>query len=125
MYSRWTRSACRNLCYPSTSGEGIAPNRKSSRLQGRESGGTSMSNYSSRWRLAAAASPLALALSLAGAPAAAQTTEPVDPAATAATQDAPVDEQADEATPSDGTIIVTGYRAALQNSINTKKRSEL
>src|SRR5215218_10437995 len=84
-----------------------------------------MSNYSSRWRLAAAASPLALALSLASAPAAAQTTEPVDPAATAATQDPPVDEQADEATPSEGTIIVTGYRPALQNSINTKKRSEL
>ena len=34
---------------------------------------------SSRWRLAAAASPFALALSFVAAPAAAQTTEPADP----------------------------------------------
>ena len=83
-----------------------------------------MSKISSRWRLAAAASPLALALSLAAAPATAQTTEPVDPAATATAQEAPADEQVEEATPSDETIVVTGFRAALQNSVNTKKRSD-
>jgi len=85
-----------------------------------------MSNFSSRWRLAAAASPFALALSLAAAPAAAQTTEPVDPAATTAAQESPTaEEQAEEATPADGAIIVTGFRAALQNAVNTKKRSDL
>ena len=82
-----------------------------------------MSHLSSRWRLAAAASPLALALSLAGTPATAQTTEPVDPAAAATAQDTPAaEEQVEEATPSEGTIVVTGFRAALQNSVNTKKR---
>ena len=85
-----------------------------------------MSNLSSRWRLAAAASPLALALSLAGTPATAQTTEPVDPAAAATAQDTPAaEEQVEEATPSEGAIVVTGFRAALQNSVNTKKRSDM
>ncbi len=94
---------------------------------------------SSRLRLAAAASPLALALSFVLAtPASAQTdpaaTDPNAPVETAqadtTTQPsatAPSDTtaaQTDQAAPAEGTIVVTGFRAALQNAVNTKKRSD-
>ena len=80
---------------------------------------------SSRWRLAAAASPFALALSFVAAPAAAQTTEPADPnapnvAVTQETTDSPTEEAADTGE----AIIVTGFRASLQSAIGTKKRSD-
>ncbi|NUT01344.1 MAG: TonB-dependent receptor, partial [Sphingomonas sp.] len=93
---------------------------------------------SSRWRLAAAASPLALALSFAGAsPASAQTdpavTDPNAPVQTAqadtttqpsATAQSDTTVETAQATSNDETIVVTGFRAALQNAVNTKKRAE-
>nr|WP_314446706.1 TonB-dependent receptor [uncultured Sphingomonas sp.] len=74
---------------------------------------------SSRFWLAA--SPLALCAALIASPAAAQTTaQPVDeptsanPSETATTDAAAVDD----------TIVVTGFRRALENAINKKKNSE-
>jgi iron complex outermembrane receptor protein len=79
-------------------------------------------------RLALAASPLALSLALLSSPAFAQDAQPADSTTTATeveTQSAP----ADAATQTDDTaaedeIIVTGFRAALQNAVNAKKRNE-
>ena len=79
---------------------------------------------SSRLRLAAAASPLALALSFVAATPASAQTETTEPAATAPTTETAA-AQTEEAKPEEGTIVVTGFRAALQNAVNTKKRSEL
>jgi iron complex outermembrane receptor protein len=88
-----------------------------------------MTLFTSRGRLALAASPLALALSLTMAgPAHAQdaadpagTAAAVDPnaPATAETQSAPTDKVSDQ-----GEIIVTGFRGSLQNAINVKKRND-
>ncbi|MGE5600855.1 MAG: hypothetical protein ACM3X2_04925, partial [Pseudomonadota bacterium] len=81
---------------------------------------------SSRLRLVAAASPLAIALSFVTAtPALAQTdtTAPAD-ATTAAAQDTTDQSGAPSPAPEDKAIVVTGFRAALQNAVNTKKRSE-
>lgn len=86
---------------------------------------------SSRWRLAAAVSPLALALSFAGTtPASAQTEQVSDlAAATAAaaqetTAQETVSSPTEEATETDDAIVVTGFRAALQSAVGTKKRNE-
>jgi iron complex outermembrane receptor protein len=79
---------------------------------------------SSRLRLAAAASPLALALSFVAATPALAQTGTTEPTATDQTTQ-PAAAQTEEAKPDEGTIVVTGFRAALQNAVNTKKRSEL
>lgn len=90
-----------------------------------------MTHFSSRSRLAAAASPLALGLAmLIASPAMAQTATP-DPQpnidATTAEDAEPTQEEAGSPAPaqtSDETIVVTGFRAALQSAVNTKKRQE-
>jgi iron complex outermembrane receptor protein len=81
---------------------------------------------SSRLRLAAAASPLALALSfVAATPASAQTetTEPAD-TTTAAAQEATDQAAAQEPASEDKAIVVTGFRAALASATSTKKRTD-
>jgi hypothetical protein len=81
---------------------------------------------SSRLRLAAAASPLALALSfVAATPANAQTetTEPTDTTA-AATQETTDQAAAQEPASEDKAIVVTGFRAALASATSTKKRTD-
>src|SRR5437899_2523136 len=86
-----------------------------------------MTSIPSRWRLAAAVSPLALVV--ATTPAWAQNATPaVTGAASAATAAAQPDQPAG-ATPApqgdQGTaIVVTGFRASLQNAINKKKQSD-
>ena len=76
---------------------------------------------STRWRLAAAASPFALALSMA-APSAAWAQDQANAAAAAeATQSTPVDATSETENPD---VVVTGFRASLANAVNTKKRSE-
>lgn len=80
-----------------------------------------MTSKSLRWRFAAAASPLALAMTLATPAHAQDAPPPADPAATA--QPTPPPEDA-TAAPADDAIVVTGFRAALQNAVNTKKRAE-
>ena len=83
---------------------------------------------STRWRFAAAASPFALALSMAAPSAAWAQAATVDPA-----QDQPAAAAADEtqANPTDTAaesdkreIVVTGFRAALQSAVSTKKRND-
>ena len=89
-----------------------------------------MNSNSSRLRLASATSPFALALSLAMASpaqaqadaAATQADEQAAAAAEAADQAAAAADEAAEA--ADQAIVVTGFRAALQNAIGTKKRAE-
>ena len=88
-----------------------------------------MNSTSSRLRLASATSPLALALSLAMAsPAQAQTDaatqadEQATAAAEAADQAAAAADDAAEA--ADSAIVVTGFRAALQSAVSTKKRND-
>ncbi len=87
-----------------------------------------MMTKSLRWRLAAATSPLALAMTLAATPAqaqadaAAQADEQAAAAAEAADQAAAAADEAAEA--ADQAIVVTGFRAALQNAVNTKKRAD-
>src|SRR5881398_2876752 len=90
-----------------------------------------MTSISSRWRLAAAVSPLALTIG--AAPAAAQEQAAITGAASAATaQPAPAqpvgtsDNSASPAPQADqtNTIVVTGFRASLQNAINKKKKSD-
>ena len=68
-----------------------------------------------------AASPLALCAALIATPAAAQdaTTATTDAAQAAADARPATTEEADE-----NTVIVTGFRASLQNAVNTKKRNE-
>ncbi len=81
---------------------------------------------SSRLRLAAAASPLALALSfVAATPASAQTetTEPADTTA-AATQETTDQTAAQAPASEDKAIVVTGFRAALASATSTKKRTD-
>ncbi|WP_223276597.1 TonB-dependent receptor plug domain-containing protein [Sphingomonas daechungensis] len=91
-----------------------------------------MAKLTTRSRLAAAVSPLAFGIALFAGSSAAWAQDaaaPADPnaaAAAAAAQDA-ADASGDQADaqPSEGTIVVTGFRASLQNAVNTKKRSEL
>jgi iron complex outermembrane receptor protein len=93
-----------------------------------------MINISSRSRLVAAASPLAVAVVLAGAqPAWAQEAQPVLTGAASAAvaaqpaQPATGSDNSASPTPSDTDqtgIVVTGFRASLQNSINKKKRAD-
>jgi len=88
-----------------------------------------MNSTSSRLRLASATSPLALALSLAmaspaqaQADAATQADEQAAAAADAADQAAAAADEAAET--ADQAIVVTGFRAALQSAVNTKKRAD-
>src|SRR5947207_49928 len=91
-----------------------------------------MIHISSRSRLVAAASPLALAMVMASSPAWAQETPAVTGAASAATAAQPAtnvqanDQGASPAATdsSAGRIIVTGFRASLQSAVNKKKRSD-
>jgi iron complex outermembrane receptor protein len=86
-----------------------------------------MINISSRTRLAAAASPLAVAMVLAQ-PAWAQATQAADVAVTgqASAETAAQATTSAAPTPSDdqGAIVVTGFRASLQNAINKKKKAD-
>ena len=82
-----------------------------------------MSSVSLRVRLATAVSPLALSFAMfaGAAPAVAQTMPADEPVAAAEeTVSAPQDQAADQ----DQAIVVTGFRAALQNAVNTKKRND-
>lgn len=101
-----------------------------------------MSNIIARRRLTAAVSPLAIALAMSATPALAQDAAAqaaADAAATATAAQATADEaaaaaaeaqdtQEEAASPApeqtEGEIIVTGFRAALQSAVNTKKRQE-
>jgi iron complex outermembrane receptor protein len=84
--------------------------------------------YSTRLRLATAVSPFAMALSMAAPSAALAQAATIDPtqdqpaaAAAEATQSTP----ADAATETDEkVIVVTGFRAALQSAVSTKKRND-
>ena len=92
-----------------------------------------MISISSRSRFAAAASPLAVAVALAGTPAWAHETQTdaqpaitgVASAAVAAQQPA-ADQSANPTPQADqgSTIVVTGFRQSLQSAINKKKRSD-
>ena len=91
-----------------------------------------MISISSRSRLAAAASPFAVAMALASSPAWAQETPVVTGAASAATAAQPAPDQTtsdNSASPTpqadkDTGIVVTGFRASLQNAINKKKKAD-
>src|SRR4051794_9457852 len=93
-----------------------------------------MISISSRSRLVAAASPLALAIVMASSPARAQDAQPgITGAASAATAAQPNaaptqgDQSANPTPQSDqasGNIVVTGFRASLQNAINKKKKAD-
>ncbi|MFL6735628.1 MAG: TonB-dependent receptor [Sphingomonas sp.] len=93
-----------------------------------------MTFISSRSRLAAAASPIAVAIALGATPAwadEAQTTITGAASASAAEQPAaaPVGTSDNSASPTpqadeSNQIIVTGFRAALQNSVNKKKKAD-
>ena len=90
-----------------------------------------MSSTSCTSRLAAAVSPLALALGLlAAGPAHAQETPPVEEQADADkpaqkdTQANPQDTEANRSDDAPGAIVVTGFRAALQSAVTTKKRQD-
>src|SRR5215813_88539 len=89
-----------------------------------------MITYSRRWHLTAAASPLAVAMSLCATPAWAQDAQPtITGAASAAAAQptgAPTDQGANPTPDSDqsSAIVVTGFRASLQSAINKKKRSD-
>jgi iron complex outermembrane receptor protein len=94
-----------------------------------------MISISSRSRLAAAASPLALAFALGATPAWAQDAQPVitGAASAAAAQPAPETQPTgtsdNSASPApqasdDNQIVITGFRASLQNAVNKKKKSD-
>jgi iron complex outermembrane receptor protein len=86
-----------------------------------------MISISSRSRLVAAASPLAVALAMASSPAWAQETPAVTGAASAETAAQPADQGANPTPQTDqpsGQIVVTGFRASLQSAINKKKKSD-
>src|SRR6266700_4243354 len=85
-----------------------------------------MISISSRSRLVAAASPLALAMVMASSPASAQETPAVTGAASAATAAQPADQGANPTPQADqaSNIVVTGFRASLQNAINKKKKAD-
>ncbi len=86
-----------------------------------------MISISSRSRLVAAASPLALAIVMASSPARAQDAQPgITGAASAATAAQPADQGANPTPQADqgSNIVVTGFRASLQNAINKKKKAD-
>src|SRR5438270_3693362 len=87
-----------------------------------------MIRISSRSRLVAAASPLALAMVMASSPVRAQDAQPgITGAASAATAAQPADQGANPTPQSDqasSNIVVTGFRASLQNAINKKKKAD-
>ena len=86
-----------------------------------------MISISSRTRLAAAASPLAVAMVLAsGQPAWAQATQAANVGVTGqATQDTAAESAVSPpATDDSGAIVVTGFRASLRSSTATKKRTD-
>ena len=98
-----------------------------------EKGTLQMTNFSSRSRLAAAVSPLAIALSaVAGAaPAYAEADTDLTASSLVVTQDATTTEtdsspleNASETDPDGDEIVVTGFRGALQNALSVKKRSD-
>lgn len=78
-----------------------------------------------RWRLAAAASPLALAMTFAITPANAQDTPDEDQATEATATEQATPPSPNTTTPAaEETIVVTGFRAALQSATSTKKRTD-
>ncbi len=78
-----------------------------------------------RWRLAAAASPLALAMTFAITPANAQDTPDEDQATEATATEQGTPPSPNTTTPAaEETIVVTGFRAALQSATSTKKRTD-
>src|SRR5438045_3265624 len=84
-----------------------------------------MTSNTSRWRLAAAVSPIALVV--ATTPAWAQDANPaITGTASAATAAAQPSQGANPTPAADqgNTIIVTGFRASLQNAVNKKKQSD-
>src|SRR5688572_16921424 len=91
-----------------------------------------MTTISSRSRLAAAVSPLAIGLSLVLGSSAAYAQDvppPVDPAAEVPESPPPESSSDTGPTPAvteedEQAIVVTGFRASLQNAINKKKRSD-
>ncbi|HEV8407496.1 MAG TPA: TonB-dependent receptor, partial [Sphingomicrobium sp.] len=90
-----------------------------------------MIRISSRSRLAAAASPLAVAMAFSGTPAFAQdaqttTAQPVITGAASAAVAAQPDQGANPVPQADQgpAIIVTGFRASLQNAVAKKKKSD-
>jgi iron complex outermembrane recepter protein len=92
-----------------------------------------MISISSRSRLAAAASPLALAMAFTATPAWADDAQPViTGAASAATAaqtppgQTPSDNSASPTPQADqsNAIVITGFRASLQNAVNKKKQSD-
>src|SRR3954469_605119 len=88
-----------------------------------------MISISSRSRLVAAASPIAVAMAMASSPASAQDAaqQPViTGAASAATAAQPTDQGANPTPQADqgSNIVVTGFRASLQNAINKKKKAD-
>ena len=85
-----------------------------------------MTRLTPRSRLAAAVSPIAFGIALlagSGTAWAQDTAAPVDPNAPVVMQET-VSSPAEEATNEDDAIVVTGFRAALQSAVNTKKRNE-
>ena len=88
-----------------------------------------MKAVSTRSQFAATVSPLAIGLAmLVASPVLAQdVTEPVDPNATTVEDAEPTQDDAASPAPAqtaDETIVVTGFRAALQSAVNTKRRQE-
>ncbi|MEA3068440.1 MAG: iron complex outerrane recepter protein, partial [Sphingomonadales bacterium] len=85
-----------------------------------------MTSTSSRWRLAAAVSPLALVV--ATTPAWAQDAGPTitgaASAATAAQPDQPTGASPAPQADDSNAIVVTGFRASLQSAVNKKKTSD-
>lgn len=80
-----------------------------------------MTFHANSGRFWLAASPLALCAALIATPAAAQDATPAttDTAQTETNTQPATTEEADE-----NTVVVTGFRASLQNAVNTKKRNE-
>jgi iron complex outermembrane receptor protein len=88
-----------------------------------------MMHFSSRSRWTAAVSPLAIALAAVATPqsALAQETIPPETGQTneqSVTDNTLVTSPAEEAAADDTEIVVTGFRAALQSAVSTKKRNE-
>jgi iron complex outermembrane receptor protein len=85
-----------------------------------------MISISSRSRLVAAASPLAVAMVLSATPAWAQNADPAitGAASAAAAQAQPTDNSASPAANDQQAVVVTGFRASLQNAVNKKKKSD-
>ncbi|MFL6726171.1 MAG: TonB-dependent receptor [Sphingomicrobium sp.] len=91
-----------------------------------------MTSTTSRWRLAAAVSPIALVVATTPAWAQDQSTQSASKpvitgaasAATAAAQPNPSNANPTPAADQTNQIVVTGFRASLQNAVNKKKQSD-